>query len=110
VLHSHGSISFDLKDEVADGPEKPGALEANVLNQAAGSLAPVTIASSILAAKVQESSATLFTIVTKMASRSCDAARLQAQARESGAGGDLWRFAIVMNARATMMNGSVAEI
>jgi hypothetical protein len=30
VLHSHGSISFDLKDEVADGPEKPGALEANV--------------------------------------------------------------------------------
>jgi hypothetical protein len=40
VLHSHGSISFDLKGEVADCPEKPGALEANVLNQSAGSLAP----------------------------------------------------------------------
>jgi hypothetical protein len=54
-----------LKDEVADCLEEPGALEVNVLNQAAGSWHPVTIAGSILAAKVQESSVALFTIVTR---------------------------------------------
>jgi hypothetical protein len=54
-----------LKDEVANFSEEPGALEANVFNQAAGGVAPGDHRSSILAAKVQESSAARFAIVTR---------------------------------------------
>jgi hypothetical protein len=55
--------SLRLKDEVADCPEAAGMLEANGLNQPAVGWRRVTIAKSILAAKVQESSGALFTIM-----------------------------------------------
>jgi hypothetical protein len=54
--------SLRLKDEIADCPEEPGVLEANDLNQPGG-WRRATIAKSILAGKVQESSGALFTIM-----------------------------------------------
>jgi hypothetical protein len=70
-----------LKDEVADCLEAPGALEANVLNQAAGSLAPGDHRGFHSRGKSSGVKRCTFYDYDTMASKGCDAARLQAQDR-----------------------------
>jgi hypothetical protein len=74
-----------LKDEVADCPEEPGALEANVFNQAAGSCVPGDHRVFHSRGKSSGVKRCTFRDCGMMVSKSCGALRLQAT--ETGAGG-----------------------
>jgi hypothetical protein len=79
-----------LNDEVADCPEEPGALEANVLNQPAGCLAPGDHRAFHSRGKSSRVKRCTFYDYDKMARKGCDTARLQA--KKSGAIGRLICF------------------